>query len=281
MLLKLNIEKLRELLKDFYTLTKIKIAFFDSEFNEILYYPDKKSDFCSIIKKNPELKRKCDFSDKNAFNICKKTGCLYSYKCHIGLIEVAAPIKVNNIVLGYIMFGQLFENKNKPFEKEHLLNICKGYNFDEIKLLASVDKLIHKSPEQIKAASKILESCASYLWISELVKVSNEELFYKIDKYIESVLPAEIKVLDLCNTFCIRRSKLYETSNKYFGMGISEYIKKKRINEAKKLLLQTDDLIYEIALKVGITDYNYFTKVFKNYTGFTPKMFRKSKINLL
>ncbi|MDR0449767.1 MAG: AraC family transcriptional regulator, partial [Treponema sp.] len=44
---------------------------------------------------------------------------------------------------------------------------------------------------------------------------------------------------------------------------------------AEELLESGVKLISEIAEAVGISDYNYFTKVFKEETGITPSVFRR------
>jgi YesN/AraC family two-component response regulator len=46
------------------------------------------------------------------------------------------------------------------------------------------------------------------------------------------------------------------------------------MEHAKQYLEETRNPIYEIAENVGIPDYNYFTKVFKEETGVTPSAFR-------
>ena len=46
-------------------------------------------------------------------------------------------------------------------------------------------------------------------------------------------------------------------------MGISEHIRRMRVKVACDLLRNTEDRVSDIATEVGISDYNYFTKVFK------------------
>lgn len=57
------------------------------------------------------------------------------------------------------------------------------------------------------------------------------------------------------------------------GITFSTYLKKTRIEHAKELLLHSDMKVYEIACRVGYADQKYFSKVFKEYTGITPKQF--------
>ncbi len=274
--LKINSVKLKELLMDFFILTKIRIVLFDNEFNKIMSYPEKECDFCTLIKSNEKAKKECVQSDLTAFQTCCSTKRLYMYKCHTGLIEVATPIKVNDIVLGYVMFGQIIDKSNRNDEKSNVLRRCLKYNLDNDKLSTNFDKLISKSKEQIKAASKILESCACYLWISELVKIGEESLFLKIDKFIDKNIQEEISIKMLCDNFLISRSKLYEISNKYFGMGISQHIRKKRLHMAISILENEKCNINEVCSRVGINDYNYFSKMFKKETGLAPRLYLKN-----
>lgn len=56
--------------------------------------------------------------------------------------------------------------------------------------------------------------------------------------------------------------------------GFSAYLNKVRINKACELLRKGTMPISEICSAVGYTDHSYFTKVFKKFTGVTPKQFR-------
>ena len=274
--LKINMVKLKELMMDFYILTKIRIVLFDNEFHKIMSYPEKESDFCCLIKSNEKARKECEKSDKSSFQTCCSTKELYLYKCHAGLIEVSTPIKVNDVVLGYVMFGQIIDKSNKKDEKCNVMKRCIKYNLDNEKLSVYFDKLTSKSKEQIKAASKILESCACYLWISELVKIGDESLFLKIDKYIDLRIQEVITTQMLCKEFMLSRSKLYEISNQYFGMGVSKYIRKKRLHLAVSIMQNEKTTLSEVCSLVGISDYNYFSKMFKKETGLAPRFFKKN-----
>ncbi|MGW8787111.1 helix-turn-helix domain-containing protein [Heyndrickxia sporothermodurans] len=47
-----------------------------------------------------------------------------------------------------------------------------------------------------------------------------------------------------------------------------------RIKEAKKLLIETDMVVKEIASLTGFQNQYYFSRVFKNSVGMPPKQFR-------
>ena len=58
------------------------------------------------------------------------------------------------------------------------------------------------------------------------------------------------------------------------GSSFKEYLNYVRVEESKHLLTNTNYSIIDIALSTGFENQSYFTKVFKKYTGLTPKQYR-------
>ena len=109
-MLQLNTANLYQIMRDFYTLTKIRIVIFDSEFRGLLAYPQHREDFCQLLRQTPEGNAVCRASDISGCLRCAKTKDLVSYRCHAGLTEVVVPIIDKNSVLAYVMFGQIIPN---------------------------------------------------------------------------------------------------------------------------------------------------------------------------
>lgn len=63
---------------------------------------------------------------------------------------------------------------------------------------------------------------------------------------------------------------------KQTGKSIVNYITEYRIEKAKELLDSPDIPIGIVASKVGYGNYSYFSKLFKDVTGYTPNEYRKS-----
>ncbi|MCC8042492.1 MAG: AraC family transcriptional regulator [Oscillospiraceae bacterium] len=61
-----------------------------------------------------------------------------------------------------------------------------------------------------------------------------------------------------------------------YGQNISEYLKEKRINQAKKLLAETNLSVLDIANKVGFESRSKFTAMFHAAICLTPTEFRRS-----
>lgn len=62
---------------------------------------------------------------------------------------------------------------------------------------------------------------------------------------------------------------------KYTGYTPLEYTNKHRLDLSKKLLLEPELTLEQIALSVGFCSHSYFGKIFKTNTGLTPEKFRE------
>ena len=66
-------------------------------------------------------------------------------------------------------------------------------------------------------------------------------------------------------------SKLFKEKT---GISFRLYLQKTRIEEACRLLSNTDEKIFSIAKMVGYSDVDFFSKIFKEHMGITPQQFR-------
>ena len=263
-------EKLYEIMAHFYTLTKIRIVMFDDNFNQILSVPDKDCGFCGTLKENTNLNERCKLCDTNARSVCRNTNNIHTYTCHAGLTESIAPIKMNGIILGYIMLGQIIDKSEKKRKKNDILSYA--YDYTGLDLAEEYNKLTTKSKKQIEAAANIMEACACYLWANRLVRVNEDCLSVLISTYINNNLTADLSVDALCSRFRISRNKLYKISRDSYGMGIAAYIRKKRVENAA-LLLKSGSTVAKAAISSGFEDYNYFSEIFKKETGILPSKY--------
>lgn len=93
-------------------------------------------------------------------------------------------------------------------------------------------------------------------------------------RFIEQNYYIELDVQTLCDYVNYSRSYLSRVFHKETGFTIPEYINKIRMENAMELLRETALPLREIAASVGIHDSFYFSKLFKKYTGRTPREFR-------
>lgn len=270
----LNTVELKSLLKDFYILTKIKIVIFDIDYNELLAYPESHCSFCSILQNNTVALEKCQKSNIQSFEHCKKISKMHVYHCHAGLIEATAPLIDNGLTIGYIMFGQITDIHDDKILQSLLNKALEDNNIVPTNSKELFLQIERKTSEQIHAAAKIMEACTFYALLKDLVSVRRQNFMENLNNYLHSNLADDLSVEQIARDFGISRSKLYATCEKYLGIGLAQHIKLLRLEKSKLLLRETNLSISQISSEVGFSDYNYFCRVFKQEVGMPANKYR-------
>ena len=78
----------------------------------------------------------------------------------------------------------------------------------------------------------------------------------------------------LADAFRISTFTLSRLFRNQIGIGFTEYVNTRRVTLAKQLLLTTDLPTKRIAEECGLPNYNYFLRLFKTLTGYSPTAFR-------
>jgi two-component system, response regulator YesN len=139
----------------------------------------------------------------------------------------------------------------------------------------------------IEAVEYALETEANNEKIGYMEKVSDKELL-KIDReqvsnssvkkamaYVDNQLDQQISLKEVADIVHLNASYFSVLFKEQSGLTFSEYVTRKRLQSAKKLLLTTDLSIDEIALKAGYQSAKYFIKVFKEFEEYTPSKYRR------
>lgn len=276
MIINFNTDRLNTLLSDFYKLTKLTISVWDKDFNQLSFQPSDMPTFCRMIKETKTGNLRCLESDKKICMACRASGEAQTHMCHAGLVDTAIPIKFKDTILGYIMFGQSSPEEDEKALEKRIKKLSRELNIEENDLISSHHELTKYEPDVVDSAANILKMATRYLWLSDMIQISSDGLGEKIGEYIRENISEKITIEELCQKFSISKNKLYSLAKKTWGMTIGDYVSSQRIEYAKVLLTTTDMQISEICHAVGIVEYNYFIRLFKRQTGYTPLSYRKS-----
>ena len=91
---------------------------------------------------------------------------------------------------------------------------------------------------------------------------------------IQYDLTADLKLKTIAEKLNVNSCYLSTLFHKEVGSTLTEYINKQRIEQSVHLLQLTSKPVQEIATECGFQDANYFIKLFKKQTGFTPNRYR-------
>lgn len=269
-------EKMAELLKQYYNVTHIRIAFLDLKHQDILGYPLERSPICNYIRSNPEADLCCKKCDKESCAISKERGTVYSYQCHAGLYEMIVPLKINHSIVGYLFFSHMLKGNSKEEVLQTIIEKTKGFHLNPEKIREAAKDCPLLNESFISSAVYLLNTIATYLCMDSLGLFRQKDpIAFEMEEYIHQHIHENFQIKDMCKALGIGKTKLCSLAQKYFDESIHQHIQKERISMAKSLLINEEFTISEIAQKCGFNDYNYFIHVFKQNVGISPHQFCK------
>lgn len=106
--------------------------------------------------------------------------------------------------------------------------------------------------------------------------VSSEDIVEQVQHFIRDNFTGDISLEEISRQFNFAPSYLSKIFIKHTGEPPSKYLISLRINEAKYLLANHPGLsVKEVAERVGYPDQFYFSRLFKQVTGCTPKEYQR------
>jgi AraC-like DNA-binding protein len=92
--------------------------------------------------------------------------------------------------------------------------------------------------------------------------------------FIQKNFNTAISLKQVANQIYLTESNFCKFFKKATGKTYSDYLNEIRINEAARLLLQTDKTISQISFECGFETLSYFNRVFLKKKSRTPSVFR-------
>ncbi len=134
--------------------------------------------------------------------------------------------------------------------------------------------------ELIKANSTFLEVLSIYMNLHK--KPSNTHVgtpMYRpvreIHEYINEHFASDCSLKKLASIASLSPNHVHIIFKESVGLTPYEYVLKKRIELAKKLIITSEKSMLNIALETGFCSQSHFNKVFKKQMGVTPAQFKK------
>lgn len=107
--------------------------------------------------------------------------------------------------------------------------------------------------------------------------VEDKQLSAQVVAYLHHHYNESISTETIAHHFGYSESYLYKKVKEELGITIKDYLNRYRIRQAIKLILvEPYLLVYQVSEAVGYSDYNYFGKVFRRYTGLTFTEFKEN-----
>ena len=130
--------------------------------------------------------------------------------------------------------------------------------------------------ESVEGAGKLMqEMVQSYCRLVKKHSMNHySSVIQRTITYIDADLSGDLRLRNLAAAQNVNASYLSSLFKKETGETITEHVNRKRMEHALHLLQTTKLQVQSIAQYCGISDLNYFSKLFKKQMGMTPREYR-------
>lgn len=152
------------------------------------------------------------------------------------------------------------------------------YKLIDISRYKNVDFI--KYGEFYKSKERFLEIIKELIMIISRFEFGNQvnSMVRQVCKIVLEHVDGEISIKGISDELFLSTSYLSTLYKEKTGKSLIEYITMVKMERAKRLLNDLSMKNYEISEKLGYKDAEYFSKLFKKYTGTTPSDFRNNLI---
>lgn len=144
----------------------------------------------------------------------------------------------------------IYELENKEADHELMVKLLLS------RLLIKIKRIIgRKKEDEVNVQSVHVEKAINYITLS---------------------LPNDLTPETISGSIHISCDYLKHIFKKYTGFSVMEYVANKRIELAKQLMENSSLKVSDIAMNVGIGNFQYFSTLFRKQTGVTPSQYRRT-----
>lgn len=233
----------------------------------------------SRINESIQMYKTSEAIRKNTYPYDKEK--LLATKLKTGDVDDAKSIL--NDLLGYVFFS---EGSNLEVVKSRSIELCSllsraaiegGATSDSVlKINNQLLTIIPKTENMDDLCYKLQEAIDVFTeCMFEHIPSKNSELVKKAILYISQNFSNSLTLEKVAKQVHLNPSYFSTMFKQSTGSSFKEYLNMVRIEESKRLLANTEYSLIDIAVATGFDDQSYFSKVFKKFTGLTPKQYRK------
>jgi signal transduction histidine kinase/DNA-binding response OmpR family regulator/ligand-binding sensor domain-containing protein len=191
---------------------------------------------------------------KDGFEVCLELKSNIKTS-HIPIVLLTARAEVEDRIVG--MNRGADDYLAKPFDEEELKVVLKN--------------LVHLRKHLQKRYSRITEEDAKAP-IDQ--KIEDTFIVQARNILLDHLEDATFGIQELCRELAMSRMQLHRKLKALTNLSTSIFIRNIKLERAAHLLKTSDDLISEVAYKVGFNDPKYFSKVFTEQYKSSPREFR-------
>lgn len=147
----------------------------------------------------------------------------------------------------------------------------KSFSFNTTILSILDESLVEEKADEF--LSEIVEFFDYITATKEQPKLHHQTV-NEVIRYIEDHVKDDISVEGLARKFDVSTSHLSRIFREHAGVTLVEYINIKKVQESQYYLRFSNEKISDISDEFNFCNQSYYTRIFKKYTGYTPRKFK-------
>ena len=265
-------DEIQALLDDFAALLEVRVTFFSAAGDDLRRGKAMTNcDYCRCIQDELGQWPRCVSMDQDKRLEALKNRTPITYRCHAGLRECIAQVKLRGIPAGFVMMGQF------RLEGDQMPEIAGLSEAQQQRMRKSFDALPCFTEEKLQAILGMLRTLIDYISVRELAVLQGDRLKSEIDKYIEKHITEDIKLPEMARKLGRSVSSISQFLRKNYHTTFKSMVLESRLRQAEIFWKKHPDAtVAETAFAVGFKDQFYFSRVFHRLRGMPPGKFRES-----
>ena len=269
-------ERLRKLIANLNILTGVPANILDLSGRDINLFRGHPP-FCRAINDLPEGHERCVACDQCKIRRYEAESGFQHYRCHVGICEAVMPLYSKQNPVAYLAVGCYLDDSPLEEQWEYTRSLLDWWPDGPDALKDAFFQFRQYSKAEIQAYTETLEALSAYIQLKGMILTAEQTDLQKLELYLDQHYMEKLSLESISQQLHIGRTKLCSLAKELSGgRTLSYLISQRRIDAAKRLLLQSSMPISAVGETVGVSDYNYFSKVFRSATGMTPSAFRKN-----
>ena len=233
--------------------------------------------FCDLAKSTRKGFDTCMNCKNRANQRAIKTGEAFAGLCAFGLYEAAMPVVIEGKTVCIIYLGNGVVDRDRAMKR--LKSTCAGTLSPAGQMLALLDNCQETDEEKAMMVCRMLDSYIRLLY--EIYKDMPQEegayhwVVYNLKKYAEDNYSQTFTLENVCRLYFINEKYAGKLFKEQIGISFHEYLTNIRLDQAAKLLRNSEKRIIDIAMQCGFNNVTYFNRIFHRCYQISPGQYRK------
>ena len=236
--------------------------------------------FCNLMSQENHSCAACLRLQERVCNGVNGVPC--TLRCTFGLNETAVGVKIGKEIIAYLQTGQVFFTPPKPEQTDRALKQIEvwGLGVDRQEAARHYNETPVVQSGEYQATIRMLQFFADQLGVLANQILLQEQSaeptqITRARQYIEANSQEDLSLADVARQAGMSDFYFCKMFKKVTRVNFARYVSCIRVEKAKKLLLNLNYRISEIAFEIGFQSLTHFNRVFKDIAGQSPTEYRR------